>query len=353
VVHKPDPIRATQIGEEIRAYRRTAGLSQRGLAAAAGLSIGAVRDLEQGRTLWPRWGSVEGLAEALQLDAQQHDQLMLAWTADTGRFRPPRGRQDGPAGLRATATIGILGTVAVTVAGEPVDLGSARQRAVLGLLALCADRGARLAELTELFWPSRLPATANTIVQGHISQLRQVLRPPRSISGHHYSITYCGEMYRLQAGTGCRLDITDLFKLARSGHNAVAQGNHAGAAEMYEQALALWRGNTLDDVEVLQEHPLVTELNIQRSELAICYADTAAHTGAHRQVLPHLRELCAREPLNERAVTRLMTALTATGQRATAVIEFAQLRNRLHRELGIYPGPEVVRVYSKLTNNHL
>lgn len=44
-----------QIGQDIRRYRKAAGQSQRQLADAAGLSLGALRDLEQGRTLWPRW----------------------------------------------------------------------------------------------------------------------------------------------------------------------------------------------------------------------------------------------------------------------------------------------------------
>jgi DNA-binding SARP family transcriptional activator len=47
-----------------------------------------------------------------------------------------------------------------------------------------------------------------------------------------------------------------------------------------------------------------------------------------------------------------MAALAAAGQRAAAMVEFEQLRNRLHRELRIYPGPEVVQVYSKLTDVH-
>src|ERR1039457_7120474 len=45
--------------------RRAAGWTQRGLADAAGLSVGVVRDMEQGISGRPHPGSVERLAAAL------------------------------------------------------------------------------------------------------------------------------------------------------------------------------------------------------------------------------------------------------------------------------------------------
>src|SRR6185437_4131939 len=55
----------------LRAYRQAASLTQHELAARAGMSAAAVRDLEQGRTLRPRPGSIARLAAALGLAA--HD----------------------------------------------------------------------------------------------------------------------------------------------------------------------------------------------------------------------------------------------------------------------------------------
>jgi DNA-binding XRE family transcriptional regulator len=56
------------IGPLIRRYRAARGLTQRELARAAGVSIGALRDVEQGRTRWPRWPAFESMAAALGLD---------------------------------------------------------------------------------------------------------------------------------------------------------------------------------------------------------------------------------------------------------------------------------------------
>ena len=62
----------TSMGTLIKRYREGQGLTQRELAAAAGTSIGALRDLEQGRTRSPRWAMLEELAAVLGLAQAQH-----------------------------------------------------------------------------------------------------------------------------------------------------------------------------------------------------------------------------------------------------------------------------------------
>lgn len=337
-----------RIGQLICEHRQRAGLSQRELAGRAGVSLGALRDLEQGRTLWPRWGSVESIAIALGLDSGQHDELVIAWSAGTQR-RPlaatgSRVSRRVPGGVQ----LGILGPLTATLGGQPVDLGPVRQRTVLALLALSGDRSVRLAELIDLFWPDQPPATASTIVQGYISRLRRLLKPVRSADGHRHLLTCHRQAYRLEAGACGHLDSAAFQQLERSGQAAGAGGNVARATEMYERALGLWRGSALEDIELLHEHPLVTRLNNQRSDTVIRFADTAFLIGGHGLVLPHLRELCARDVLNEQAVARLLLALAATGQRAAAIATFRQLQVRLHQELRIEPGRDVIRAYSQI-----
>ena len=53
------------LGEFLRGRRRVAGWTQRGLADAAGLSVGVVRDLEQGVSARLRRDSLERLAAVL------------------------------------------------------------------------------------------------------------------------------------------------------------------------------------------------------------------------------------------------------------------------------------------------
>jgi DNA-binding XRE family transcriptional regulator len=61
-----------------RHYRRAAGLTQRQLAGAAGLSIGVVRDLEQGRTSRLQARSADALARALSLGGRPAGEFVRA-----------------------------------------------------------------------------------------------------------------------------------------------------------------------------------------------------------------------------------------------------------------------------------
>jgi transcriptional regulator with XRE-family HTH domain len=53
------------LGERIRQRRRDAGLSQQGLAVAAGLSISVIAQLEQGQRDDPRVSTLAAIARAL------------------------------------------------------------------------------------------------------------------------------------------------------------------------------------------------------------------------------------------------------------------------------------------------
>lgn len=69
---------AALVGTLLRGFRQAAGLTQRELAGRAGLSLGSIRDLEQGRTRRPLPGSLAALAMALGLNPAQAGELERA-----------------------------------------------------------------------------------------------------------------------------------------------------------------------------------------------------------------------------------------------------------------------------------
>ncbi|WP_328556888.1 helix-turn-helix domain-containing protein [Streptomyces sp. NBC_00358] len=84
-----DGIPATaDFGRQLRALRTHAGLTQEELAHAAGVSVRAVADLERGRAKGPQRRTVQAMAEALGLDADDAQNLERA--AQLGRPRPRR-----------------------------------------------------------------------------------------------------------------------------------------------------------------------------------------------------------------------------------------------------------------------
>jgi DNA-binding SARP family transcriptional activator/DNA-binding XRE family transcriptional regulator len=341
MMRSPDLAMGTQVGLLIRQRRLEAGWTQRELADRAGLSIGSLRDLEQGRTLWPRWGSVGALAGVLGLELD----LRPALAPGPGPARGcPGGATAGP--LSSPVRIGILGPLALTRAGRPVRLGSERQRAVLAMLALSAHHGVRVGEFIEVLWPRRRPRTAVTMVHGHISALRKLLGPPPAPGRSPGGVLRTGEGYQLQAGAACEVDVHEFTRLARAGREALEQGRPADACSLLDRALGLGRGPTLHDIDLLLDHPAVAEVNRQRSDTVLRYADAAAITGQDDRALPHLQSVCASQALNEPAFARLIKALVATGQRARAVAAFEELRIRLGTELGLRPSQQLVAAYS-------
>src|SRR5216683_8450087 len=91
-------------GELLRDYRRAARLTQRQLADTARVSIGVVRDLEQGLTARPRAESVRRLAGALGLGQGLAAEFVRAMTGEA-EAAPGAGRAGSAVGLR----LGVLG----------------------------------------------------------------------------------------------------------------------------------------------------------------------------------------------------------------------------------------------------
>ena len=110
----------------------------------------------------------------------------------------------------------------------------------------------------------------------------------------------------------------------------------------------LWRGEPLANVEVLRGHPAITALRQELTGVLLRYAEVACALGQHYRVLPRLRALADAEPLNEPAHARLMIALAGSGQQAAALRVYEDVRSRLDRELGIYPGEELAEAYVRV-----
>ena len=254
------------MGSLLKGYREGRGMTQRELAAATGMSIGTLRDLEQGRTRLPRWGIVEELATVLGLGQVQRAELARVCGAGTAVRRHRR-----PAVRAAGLSVEVLGPLSAWRDGVPVALGSARQRAVLGMLALHADTGLHREAIIDVLWGERPPASAVPEVQGYVSRLRKMAGQGSA----ELISTVGGCRYHLRPGAGrLRLDLEAFWRLAREARSA-ARADPARACDGYEQALGLWRGDLLADVDLLRDHPAALEVARQRAEAVLGYAEVA------------------------------------------------------------------------------
>ena len=329
----------TLLGEFLRGRRRAAGWTQRGLADAAGLSVGVVRDLEQGISGRPHPGSVERLAAALGVTLPVGSSVLAV--ADDGR-----------AGSGGVLRLQVLGSLVVWRDGVAVPLGGGKQRAVLGLLAAHPGVVVSLEAIGEVLWGGELPSTAVAMIQSHVSRLRGVLEPGRPPRGGGGLLEAADVGYRLEPG-GVELDLLVFRRFAAEARAARRAADAAGACELFGEALGVWRGEPLADVALLRGHPVVVGLAGQRAEVVVEYAETASAAGWHDQVLPHLQALAARDPFNERALACLMIALAGGGKQAAALEVYEQARRRLDDQLGVRPGAGLASAHTRVLRHDI
>jgi transcriptional regulator with XRE-family HTH domain len=86
--------RLPSLGRRVKQLREAAGLSQQALAAAAGVSISAVTQLEQGSKGDPRISTVAALAAALDVTV---DELLAGAEADRPETPRRKKRKGGDA----------------------------------------------------------------------------------------------------------------------------------------------------------------------------------------------------------------------------------------------------------------
>ncbi|HWG98144.1 MAG TPA: BTAD domain-containing putative transcriptional regulator [Pilimelia sp.] len=236
--------------------------------------------------------------------------------------------------------IQVLGQVRAWRDGESVDLGSAGQRAVLGLLALADGKPVTRGMLVHALWGDHPPPTAVNILQTRVKHLRRVLEPDRPPRRDSALIPRVGDGYRLCAPPG-GVDLAEFRRLVR------LAGQDRDASRLGE-ALRLWRGDPLIDVPALHRHPALLALVEEWRGALTRYADAMLAEGHADRAVQLLAEAAAAHPLDEAVQSRLIRAYQAAGQRAQAFATYQAVRAQLVRELGVDPGPELAAAHDAL-----
>jgi DNA-binding SARP family transcriptional activator/tetratricopeptide (TPR) repeat protein/DNA-binding XRE family transcriptional regulator len=305
-------------GQVLRARRLRAGLTQRELAGRAGVSVQAVRDIEAGRMLRPSPEWARQLTAAVAV--------------------PPAGPPPAVGVLR----IEVLGPLSVYRGAEPVDAGAAKQRSLLGLLALQPNRVVPRDEIVDVLWGTHPPESWQNLVSTYVSRLRKLLGAgspdgPGSPVG------------RVHGGCELAVGTEQLDQLRFTALVTRAAPQPAAAVEVLRQALALWRGPVLADLDSqLRQHPAAVALAGQRVAAALAFADLGLRLGRYAEVVRELRVVGQVEPLHEGLHARLILALAGAGEPATALLLFAQVRGRLADELGVPPGDELAAAHLRV-----
>jgi DNA-binding SARP family transcriptional activator len=226
----------------------------------------------------------------------------------------------------------ILGPLEVSADGRVLPLGGPKQRALLGLLLVHANGTVSRDQLIEELWAEAAPATVESALHVYLSRLRRLL----DSAGAGGLLVRDAYGYRLRVEPD-QLDANRFERLAREGSEALAAGKAELAAMRVRQALALWRGPPLADLQ--SERFAITaaaRLDEQRVSALEQRLEADLALGRHRQLIGELETLVAEHPYRERLRAQLMLALYRSGRQAEALDAYQGALRTLD-ELGIEP----------------
>jgi DNA-binding SARP family transcriptional activator/RecA/RadA recombinase len=224
--------------------------------------------------------------------------------------------------------------------GSAPDLGGRKQRAVLAALLLDLDRAVPADRLIDQVWGAGAPPRAAASLQAYVSKLRRQLEPGRPSGGGHVVLVTEPGGYRLAV----ERDVVDLARfddLRLAAAAALAAGDHATAAERYDEALAL-HGPLLPE---LAGEPWVADAAARVEAVHADALDGAFEAklalGLARELVGALEAAVAAHPFHERLRGHLALALYRAGRQTDALRSLAEARGVLAEEIGVEPGHEL------------
>lgn len=227
-------------------------------------------------------------------------------------------------------SIGVLGPL--TVNGDTGAL-SPRDRVILAALTVYHGEVVGADTLADALWYDHPPTSASKVVQGCVVRLRKAL-------GAH-AIETVAHGYRL-AVPADGLDLTRFEQLVARGQELLSLGEPDRAAFVIDEALNLWRGTPLMDVDGWRpgraEATRLEELRLDTEELRV---EAGLRAGRFREVLTEAHRLAAAAPLRERRWSQLALAQYQAGRQADALATIRRARRVLAEELGLDPGPDL------------
>jgi len=233
----------------------------------------------------------------------------------------------------------ILGPLEVVENGEPVALGTLKERLVLGVLLLHANEFVSRERLIDDLWGEAPPATARQAINVYVSKLRKTLGRADSDP-----IATADGGYRLSVEPE-RLDARRMQVLVEGARELVATGELEGAAHGFQEAISLWRGPTLAGFQLESRgRDEVAQLDELRLAVLMDRIDCDLAVGRHERVLGELQVLVEEHPLRERLRAQQMLALYRADRQADALDAYQQARHALIDELGIEPSESLQRL---------
>jgi DNA-binding SARP family transcriptional activator len=247
--------------------------------------------------------------------------------------------------------IGLLGPLTVTRHDVSLTPSPAKLRTLVAMLALNAEQTVSVESLREELWGEDVPRRAHSTLQTYILQLRRLVkaaldREPGSDPADVKRIVATrpgGYQLNLMGGG---IDVGVFDRHAAIGYRAHALGDFEAASRNFAEALTVWRGPALVDVQVGERlGPQVHRLEEARLNVLDRRIDAELRLGHHHALLGELAGLVDRHRTHEGLHAHYMLALYRSGRQCEAVAVYRKLRTHLVSQLGMEPVPSLQQLH--------
>lgn len=231
------------------------------------LANNLAREIRHARARQEEEISMAALAQqAEQLRLEQEQLAVRAEEVSRMREAPAKASPSKPAGMHVYA----LGPLRAERDGEVIErwggdkAGTYQAEALFAFLFDRRGRGLTKDEAGELIWPDLDMEKADSAFHRTVSGLRRTLEPGLKRASASRIVTYHHERYWLDPNLVTWCDADEFATAAERAHTLVRKGDLEAAREVFVQALALYRGDYMDDCPFFGDSTYVEE---RRTEL--------------------------------------------------------------------------------------
>ena len=234
-----------------------------------------------------------------------------------------------------TSAIQVLGPLRLEGRSGPVRFVGHRKLTTLAMLLLASGRRVTKEQLIEVLW-ERPPASAVQQIHNTMRLLRQDLAQIPDVD-----LVFDGVGYTIEA-TNERVDLWRFNSMVERAAQMAASDRTAESAQLYAEAVALWRGEAFEGMNSAPAAAALGELNLRRVSAWEELAKLRLESGtANSDLCNQLSVLVSQNPLRESTHLLLMEALVADGRQADALVAYEECRRHLADELGVDPSDEL------------
>ncbi|MBV8294080.1 MAG: FHA domain-containing protein [Mycobacterium sp.] len=240
---------------------------------------------------------------------------------------------------------GVLGPLQMSIGGALVPLGTPKQRAVLAVLVVNANRPVDIDTLIGAAWDQRPPPGARATLHAYISNLRRLMS---SAGADRALLASAPPGYRLAIGRD-QYDLGRFRTKKDAGVRAAAAAQFEQASGLISDALAQWRGPFLEDLRDFQfVETLATAFDEEKIVAHTAHVEAQIACGRPDAVIMELETLIAEHAYREPLWAQLMTAYYLAGRQSDALDAYLRVKTRLAEDLGIDPGPKLRELYEQV-----